>query len=96
MHGAAAGLLVVAIHVLRYNNQIRFLFQGNQGMVGGVGLALGDELAAPVVPAPDQLRIFGESRVSGQIFRAVFAPEGILRTPKSGDAAGCRNSGPCE
>ncbi len=74
MHGAAAGLLVVAINILGYDNQVRFLLQINQGMVGGVGLVLGNQLPAPVIPPPDKVCIGQKGPAGGQFFRPVLAP----------------------
>lgn len=92
MHGGAAGSLVVAVHVLRYDNQVRLLLQIHQCAVGGVGLAVGDELPTPVVPLPDQLGVRVKCARGGQLFGAILAPEGIFPAAEGGDAAGGRNA----
>lgn len=93
MHRLAAGLLVVAINVLRYYDHVGLLGQVHQGVMCGIGLALSDELPAPVVPAPDQVGVCQESPAGGQFLWTVLAPKGVFSTAKSGDAAGGRNSG---
>ena len=65
MHGGAAGLLVVSINILSHDDQVRFLFKINQSVVGRVGLTFGNELPAPVVPAPDQFGVGHEGPVGG-------------------------------
>ncbi len=94
MHGGAAGLLVVTVHVLGYDDQVSLLLQIHQGMMSGVGFRLGNELSSPVVPFPHQLGVGVESSGGGQLFGTVLAPEGILAATKSGDTAGGGNSGP--
>jgi len=74
VYGTAAGLLVVAINILSYDNQVRFLLQIHQGMMGGVGLILCNQLPAPVIPAPDEVRIGQKGPAGGQLFGPVLAP----------------------
>ncbi len=65
VHRFAAGLLMVAIDILGYDDHIRFPGQIHQGVVGGVRLAFGDELPAPVVPAPDHFGVGHEGPMGG-------------------------------
>ncbi len=92
MHSAAACLLVVAVHVLRYYDQVGLLLQIHQGLMSGVGFGPGNELAAPVVPFPDQLGVGVKSPGGGQLFGAVLAPEGIFSAAKCGNPAGGGNT----
>jgi hypothetical protein len=84
---------MVAVHVLGDDRDRRGVFQLGQGAMGGVGLGGGDEASAPVVPAPDQFGITGESPRGGQFLGSVPAPQAVLFTPEGGDAAGRGNSG---
>lgn len=88
VHCGAAGLLVVTINILSYDNQVSFLLESHQGMVSGIGLRLSDQLPTPVIPIPDQFGIGMKGSCGGQLFRAVLAPERIFTTAKSGDATG--------
>ena len=54
----AAGALVQAVHVLGDERQARHQGgQPGQGNMARIGFGTGDELAAPAVPAPDQLGV---------------------------------------
>ena len=91
-HVAAAGLLVVAVHVLGDQRLGAVVFESRQGLVGGVGLGLGDQSPAPIIPTPDQFGIAGEGLGRGQFLGAVAAPETVLFSAEGGDATGGGNS----
>src|SRR5262249_9162048 len=57
----------------------------NQGPMSGVGFGLSDERAPPVVPLPNQARIFCEGLGCCQIFGLVLLPE-TVRAAEGGDA----------
>ncbi len=88
VHSGAARLLMVTINILSHDDDIGLLGQVSQSIMRGVGLILGDELAAPIVPAPHQFRFGHEGSVGGQFFWAVLAPQGVFSTAKSGNSAG--------
>mgnify|MGYP007066235806 CR=1 FL=1 len=88
MHRGAAGLLVVAINILSYNDQVRFFLKLNQSQVSGIGLTFGNELPPPVIPLPDEISVGKESAAGGQFFGAVLTPEGVFTAAKCGNAAG--------
>jgi hypothetical protein len=50
-------------------------FQTDQRVVRRVGCGLGNDLATPVVPLPDEARIARKSFGSGEVFGAKILPE---------------------
>jgi hypothetical protein len=89
---AAAGAVVKAIHVLRDQGEAGFPpFELDQRAMGGIGGGLGDELTPPVVPFPNQPRVFGESFGRGEILRPVAFPK-AAGVAKGGDATFGRNA----
>jgi len=84
---------MVAVHVLGDDDHVRLLLQIHQGVMGGVGRAVGDQPAAPVVPAPDQLGVGMEGPGGGQLLGPVVAPQGVLAAAEGGDAAGGGDAG---
>ncbi len=90
----AAGGLVVSVHVLRDDRHLTGRFQIGDRLMGGVGSRRGDEAAAPVVPAPDEFGVAGESLGGGQVFGPVPAPQAVLLAAEGRDAAGRGYPGP--
>lgn len=93
-HAAAAGCLMVTVHILGDGHHRGGGLKVGQGQMGGVGFGGGDEAPAPVVPAPDQFRVAGEGSGGGEVLGPVPTPQAVLLTAKGGDAAGGGNSRP--
>ncbi len=91
-HAAAAGCLMVTVHILGDGYHSGSGFKVGQGQMGGVGFSGGDEAAAPVVPSPDKFGIAGEGAGCGEILGPVLAPQAVLFSPEGGDAAGRGNT----
>lgn len=86
----ASCALVQSIDILRNECQLRFeRFQPGQRTVTGVGLCIGDELTAPDVPVPDELRVARERFGRRKFFGFVLLPEAGLCIAKRGHAALC-------
>ena len=77
---AAAGALVQPVDVLRDQHEIGGAsFQFRQREVARVGLRRRDELAAPGVPVPDELRVARECGRRGELARIEARPQAGLR-----------------
>lgn len=94
-HILAASPLVQPIHVLGDQQEItvEVLLPVRQGIVGRVGLHLGHQPAAPLVPLPDCVRLPREGLRRGQFHGVVAGPQTTLCFSEGGYAALCGNSG---
>ncbi len=89
----AAGRRMQAVYILRYQCELRhFLFQGCQCQVPGIGSCRCNQLAPPVIPAPDEVRIAFESLGCCQVFRIVACPQARLSLAERRDTAFSRDS----
>ncbi len=80
MHGGAARLLVVTVHVLGDDDHLGLFLQLGQGVVGGVGLVGGDELSQLLgaVPAPQGVLAAAEGGDAAGGGNAGAAQDGYL------------------
>jgi len=92
-HLTAARALVQPIDILGDERDPRALLQVGQRPVGRVRLGGRDQPAPPVVPAPDQFGIAGESRRRGQVLGSIAAPQRVGAAPEGRDAAAGRDAG---
>src|SRR5439155_14728120 len=75
---AAAGSFMQTVHVLGDQGEIGLGgLEMNQGSMSRVGLGFSDQSATPVIPLPNQARIFRERLGRCQIFGFVLLPETI-------------------
>ena len=86
---AVSGEIVQPIHVLRDQREARLPnLQLHKRAVRRIGRGLGDDLAAPVVPLPHQLRVARERLGRGEILRLVILPEAIGAAEGTGKSLG--------
>jgi hypothetical protein len=86
--------LVQAVHVLGDEEGVRFALELGDGVVGGVGVNVGQLRAAPGVPVVDEFGVFEEALLAGELHRVVLAPEGFAGgAAEGGDAAVGRDAG---
>ncbi len=70
-----AGTVVQPVHVLGDEGEVRYaLLQFDERPVAGVRLCFADELAAPLIPFPDELRIAYKGFGGGELLGIVPRP----------------------
>lgn len=93
----ATGTLMEAVNILRHQRHPGYpTGQCCQRVVTGIGLHSGNELTAPLIPAPYRCRVPQKCLRCGKFMGIEVFPEAGLRFPKRGNAAFRRNAGACQ
>jgi hypothetical protein len=84
---------VKAVHVLRDQQEVLIIpLHLCDDLVSGIGPCLRNESPPPIVPFPNEFRVFEERSGGGKLFGPVFLPKTVL-APESGHTAFDRYTG---